>query len=739
MMRRLIALAITAALVGNLPACQEEPEPEDIVLEQARAALAQGRPKQALEKVRALVERTPDDARLQRIYGEALIATGQASLAVWPLTRAMRDPEQVVAAGILLASAQLQGGSEFDAIETATRVIERAPDNHRAYILRSRAHLALNAEEQALADLDRAIELGLQDDTVDFIRIWSLIGLGKIEEAEALLETVNEQAQAEADLNPRRAAEVCAARAQFAAEAGNADVAAERFEECLDGPGIRNPSLVSRAIRFHDSQGHYGQGTDVVRRRFEDDESNLSARVSYTERLAAMGRLDEAEQLLLDATEKQPSAWSALVDFYVASEDFERALGALDKAIEANPRSPDAWFLSRADFLIVLGRVDEAETALAQIKLEPHRAVIEGRLLLARNQPEAAAKRFEEGLVLWPDHADLRYLTANAYERLGQWTRAASHFREAARQEPPHFLSSLAIADIMQGLGDREGRFFVLLRLADGNPQNLEVLEELLDLSRELGQEEQARSLFTRLSRTQGAQGRAVANVARAARTNEGLEHGLEMIDSAGVDLAHPVLFEALALRTKYLVELNRSAEAITQLDGLLSTDLQDPHAAEILSLRGGLAFDDGRLESADADFERALQLAPAHLEAAIGRARTVAALGNDDAARALYLSAVEIEGGIQNHDGPASVAHAHFERDAGDREASKRILRGLLIDRPRNGEAALLLAQILREEEPGGAYSAELLDVARRALLFEQSPEAAELRVLFPDEPKRK
>ncbi len=736
---RALPIVAAAILIANLAACQQEVESESAILTQARTASRQGDFEEALGLMRGLVAANPDDGRIQRFYGEALIAAGQPSLSVWPLSRAMKDPEQAVAAGILLAGAQLKAGSGEDAIGTATRVIALAPDDHRAYLLRARAYLSQNLEEETIADLDRALERGLEDDTVEFVRLYALFGLGKIDEGEKLLFELHETAVAEIHSNPKRAAEMCGMTAQFAYESGDLTLATERFDACLDGDGLRNAMLVVRAMRFYDERGLFEEGTEIARRRFESNDRELGARVAYAERLAGSEAYDDAEALLLEATETQASAWLALVDYYMDREDFRKALDAIERSIAANPDPPDSWFLSRADFLIILGEFEEAEKSLEDIELEVHRALIEGRLLLARRKLRPAAQRLEEALVLWPDNPDLRYLTANAYEHLGDWSQAASHLREAARVTPPHYLSSRALADIMKGLGDREGRLFVLMRLADANPGDAEVLEELLEVARETGAKDLVNTAFTRLSRIPGEQGRAVANVARATFEREGAAQALDAIDTAGVDLSLPAFFASLTARCDYLVQLDRRGEAIAQLDDILSAPVAHAHAGALHALRGQLHLGAGSVDAAAQDFESARTLDPKSLEATLGLAALAEARGELDRAASLFEEAILIELDKKRHDSGASIAHARFELRVGTVTAAKDRLRAVLDVQPRNGEAALLLAQLLRKESSDTAPSAELLDTARRALLFEQGPGAAELTVLFPKESSEK
>lgn len=736
MRTRLTLLTAVGLLISNLSACQVEVEPESVVLDQARAKIDQGNFVEALDLMRGLVERNPEDSRIQRIYGEALLATGQPSLAVWPLSRAMKDPDQAVSAGLLLVRAQLQGGTGQDAIGTATRVIELDPDSPGAYLLRARAYLEESLEEESLADLDRAVEHGLSGNEIELLRLYALLGLDRIEESEALLTQLYEKAVSQTDSNPQHASEMCGATAQFAYESENLELAEERFEGCLAGEGLRSPNLVERAMRFFDETGRYARGTEIARRRFEANDRNLLARVSYAQRLVGNREFAAAEALLLEATNTQPAAWSALVDYYTDREEFRKALDALEEALAANPYAPDTWQLSRADLLIILGELDRAERSLENVELEVHRAVIEGRLLLARGQLEPAAKRFEQAIVLWPTNPDLRYLTANAYERMGDWTSAANHLREAARMEPPHYLSSRALADIMRGIGDREGRAFVLMRLSEANPGDAEVLEELLDVARESGSEALAKKSLSRLMRIPGQQGRAIANVARVTAQSKGVSAAIESIDAAGVDLSLPPFFDALEARCEYLAQIERRDEAIAQLDAILSGPEQRAHASPLHALRGQLHLGAGSLEAAQSDFEQARAIDPRSLEAATGLAAVAEARGELDQARSLFEEAIAIEQSLLRPSADIAIEYARFDVRNERAKAAADRLRQLRDSQPRNGEAALLLAQILRNQSGDASPSKELLDAARAALLFEQGPGARELTTLFPKSP---
>jgi tetratricopeptide (TPR) repeat protein len=583
--------------------------------------------------MRGLVDANPDDARLQMLYGEALIASGQPSLAVWPLARAMRSPEHLVHSGLLLARAQRDTGSGIDAIQTATRVLEVDPDNEEAILLRAQAHLGESLEDRALEDLDLAEKLGSDKAMLDLLRLDALLGLGREEDAEKLLAELTVEAEAMREDEPDKAARLCAATATFTYERGRIEEAKKRFDECLEGDGFLHWTLVQAATDFFDKHGELERTTELLKRRFDHDPTILEARVMYADRLQRVGRLDEAEALLLEATDEQKAAWMALADLYAIAGDVRKALGALDKAIEASPKPPEDWLFSRADFLLALGEVDQAEKAVEAIEIPAHRALLKARIAMARGRLEEAIREFEEGIRLWPDNPDARYLAARVYERKGDWKQAAAHYREAARMEPPHYASSLALAELQRALGDMEGVSFLLLRLGDKHPNDAKVIEKLIEHAGDTGNAELGLRMMTHLSRLRGQAPHAVALAAERMELAEGPEAALAAIDKTGLDVLEPANVEALEARCRLLIALDREADASQAIERALE---KAPDSARLLVLRAFVHREAGRIEPARADLEQARRIDPEHLPAVLELASLEAAEGNPDVARTL-------------------------------------------------------------------------------------------------------
>jgi len=719
-----------ATILGSvlLIACQESATPDtDAVLEEARALISEQKYAEGLQTMRGLLEANPDDSRLQMLYGEALMASGQPSLAVWPLARAMRDPGQLVHAGLLLARAQRDTGSGIDAIRTATRVLEVEPENEEALLLRAQAHLGESLEERALEDLDRAEKLGSDKANLDLLRLDALLGLGREKDAETLLGELTKQAEEMRDDDPAQAARLCAATATFTFERGDIAGAKKRFDECLEGEGVLHWVLVQAAIDFFDKHGEFERSTEILKRRFEHDREWLEPRVLYADRLQKMGRFDDAEALLLEAVKTQEAAWMALADLYAIAGDVRKSLGALDKAIAASPKPREDWLFARADFLLALGEVDQAEKALAAIEIPAHRALLKARIAASRNDVDEAIREFEEGIRLWPDNADARYLAGRAYERKGDWKQAGAHYREAARMDPPHYASSLALADLQRALGDMDGVAFLLMRLADKHPNDARVIEKLIELAGDTGNADLGMKSMTHLSRIRGQAGHAVALAAARLEQAEGPEAALSAIDKTGLDLLAPANVEALEARMRALIALDRSDEAIAVIEKALA---KDPKSARLYVLRASVYRERGDLARASSDLEQARSLDADDLPAVLELAGLRASDGKRDDARALYDEAIAIESTQAKPDEPsdwkATVSLARLELEAGETDAARARLRKVLDANPRQGEAAWLLLKSFGLETGGSDLGEmERIDLARRAALFERSPDA--------------
>ncbi|MBW1885467.1 MAG: tetratricopeptide repeat protein [Deltaproteobacteria bacterium] len=703
-------------------------------LDAIRARVEQRDYAAAVELLQPLVEAEPDDAELALLYGRALMGSGQPSLAVWPLSRALDDPDYGVEAGILLTAAQMMVGSTSDAVNSASVVLAVEPENRQAMVLRARALIIEKNEQEAFEQIEALLESAPDDLVALQLRFQALLGLGRIEESVEAVALMREILAKAENLDPRIAAkapqiaaQLCAGAATFAEERGEIETAEQLFEECLaaEDESRHRSVLVRTAAEFFDEQGNVDRATAIWRETFEADPGNLNMRVVLANRLASLGRRAEAESLLREVTTRQPAAWTALADFFLEGEDVRGALEAIEGAIASTPRPKSTWLLSRADYLIILGELARADEALAAIEVPVHRYVIQGRLQLVRNQPEAAAKSLEQAVRLWPDNGSVRFMLGQAAEGMGDFSAAMDQYKEANRYTVPHKEASLALASLLAAYQNWAGAFFALGRLVEARKGDPEVLEAYIDLARRSGQEKPGRKTLIDLSQLPGQAARAIALAITIAGETAGVAGALRVATESELDLTLPASEPALAALVLVLGKTGRHVEALEWAGAAVKARPDFPafvatHAEALL-----LA---GRVDEAMAGFEAAQKLDPKFYRAAIGRARSALAADQIDAAMELFRAAAELES--DSVEPPREIARLRFE--AGQRAEAQAMLREHLKRHPRDGIAARLLAEQLRAQ--GGADAQELRQLTERAALFDPSAASSVLhgRVLF-------
>ena len=146
-------------LCGALVAGTGCPQLSGDPLDEIRGLHARNRYEESLEGLRTLMDEDPTDPEVNYLLGRTLMHTGELSLAIWPLRRAVESPEYAFDAGMLLARATLDSRTPEDAIGAVDIALAVEPDNVEALALRAHANLKAARHADALADVERAVEL----------------------------------------------------------------------------------------------------------------------------------------------------------------------------------------------------------------------------------------------------------------------------------------------------------------------------------------------------------------------------------------------------------------------------------------------------------------------------------------------------------------------------------------------------------------------------------------------------
>jgi tetratricopeptide (TPR) repeat protein len=697
------------ALAVVLAACLACGPSSETRLEEARQLQGRGRFAESLEPLRELLEAHPSDPEANQLYGLALVRTGRSSVAVWPLRQAAEDPERAVEAGYLLAGALAQSLDFEEAIAALDRVLELEPEHVGALSLRATAHLRTHRDEEALLDVERAIQLDPDDAGLLVTRAGVLIQLERLDEAEAALEAAAARLADARDAAPEPRAGLCVAQATFVREREDPERAEELFEACLEEfPATQ--LVVAQAVEFFDAAGRFERSSEILRRALEEAPEQMAFRIALAARLRALRRAEEAEALLLDATETWPSlsSWTALGDHHVALEDYAAARAAFGQAMALQPNPNPILVFGYADMLIHEGKLAEAR-GVAETLDRPYSDLLRGRILLVERDARAALEALEAGIALWPQNPTARALAGEAAEHIGDFDRAISEYRDSIRADASYTSAALRLARLHAGEGRYELALSALAHYTLTHHSDSEGFVLAARLAAAAGHRNLANQALAKLGQLPGQLGHAVAERAAFLRTTAGNAAAAQSIESAELDLTDPANAEALRALVETLAAAGEPDAAITRADAALAAhrdeaDFQEIHA---LALRGA----DRPRGDVRAAYERALELEPDHVRSLMGLARLSAEDGAPETAVALYDRAAAAD----PEDPVPAWSAIELLADPGT-EALEPRLEDLLWRHPRHAQAADRLARLLLAR---GGEADRALELALRAVRF--------------------
>jgi len=709
------ALALTAG-------CNPQPSVDEI-----RSFQQAGRFAETIEPLRARLEETPDDPELNHLYGVALLQTGQAALAIWPLRKSAQDPGREVDDGLLLMQAILGGGSAEDAVNAGIRLLELAPDRVDVLRLLITARMRARQNEEALADVERLLELAPDDPSALISRLVALLGLDRADEAEQVLAELGEAAkhlEGGYEWEPR----ICGGTATFMKEKGDLEAAESLWNQCVE----RFPTeemIVFGAVEFFNGISKPSRASEILRVAYEKAPTHLPFVDAYANRLGLSGQGEEAERILLAATEdglNDRSAWITLSDYYERRGEFDRAAEAMQNGLALMGDVPPLIAAEYVDLLIRAGRYDEAEALLPNFEGEAMISnMLRGRLLLARGRAAEALEALEEGIRVWPDNSVARWLAARAHEQLGDYDLAVREYAEALRSDPGDRDAFVNLLRLLEMLGREQEALVIVERYWRDRPDDPEGLLQVVRIAGKAGRRRMLDQAVKELQEIPGYRGRLVAELAALQVATGGPAAGIDYIRNAQLDLTHPINGAALQALVEYLIGAGRNDAALRAADAALAAA---PDEALFHELRGKALQAAGRAALAREAFESALSLEADRPSALAGLAALAAERGDIADAIALYDRA---------------DAAGHFERaDQADPERSRyawqaiqlvaasggeaeleRRLEALLVRDGAHAEALALRARQLQTSDPERALS-----LARRAARLRAGPEALDL-----------
>jgi tetratricopeptide (TPR) repeat protein len=724
---RLLVLHVLPAVMASLlvgialAGC----EPSD-PLAAIRAQQGAGDYAGTLEPLRELLAAQPNDPETNYLYGEALIGTGQLSLATWPLRQAMEDPAWRVTAGMRLAHAGLITGDFNEVIETATRLLEDDPENANALLFRAQAQAHWRKDpDAALADATRVLEL--EPDLIEVYEplILALLALERNEEAVEKLEEAGHRL-VELDAPGSRLAWHCSTTAIFAVDSGEVEQARERWGECLE-KYPSDPTVVVNATQFYFGNGEPKRALDALRAAHEAAPEDRSFRTALAQALLQMGQAAEGEALLREATRAEDpriaaNSWGDLAAYRHAMGEHGAAADAFKRAIERTREveepNPQLLFMY-ADALVVSGQLDRARQVADEISVPAQRNLILGRVAQKRGDAARALAAFDEALRVWPDNAVAHYYAALAAESLGDFERALEEYRYSIRVDSSATDVRTRAANLLIAQNQPVLAYQLLFLEVQKSPLGPDgELVSMYLMGRVANPQQLQASLVAMGARDPARLPLALARGAEGAADRAGPGAALTLLQGApGIDYTNPLSMPVLRAIVRFAHAAGKPEIARQFVDAALAAH---PEAGAFHELRGlDLELGGAAPDGMRAAYARALELDPRNAGAAAGLGRLT--LENDPSSALAWFDRAAT---ADPSDPEPKLAAARALRAAGKPEEAARRLDALLDEHPFEAAAAAERVELDLER---GVATAATLERARRAARFGGGVEAYE------------
>lgn len=447
----------------------------------------------------------------------------------------------------------------------------------------------------------------------------------------------------------RRAADLGYAEAEVLPPLAQALVMSGEFEQVIRDFGERNLDDRSAQARIlvavgdaHRALGQVDQAEAAFRNAIDADGGNVSAWVGLGRSKLVTGDLDGAlsdadAALALDSRAGRAHALRA--DVFVLRKEIPEAVAALDTALKSEPRAVNYHF-SLISMLLATNDLDAAEqrlpAMLAVAAGHPSTLYLKAFIDSRRDRLPEARDGVEEALRLVPGHLPSELLAGSIYVRLNDHVRAQSHLERVLARSPGQPLARRLMAASLLATGNQARAREIMEPLLAAGQDDTVTLNLAGQIYLASGDFERASDFFERVSVAdpEDAQARTRLGLARLAGGDA--EGGLAELEAASaLDDAAGQPDVALILAHLRAGELDKAFAAQQELER------KQPDHPQTHNLKGGILMARQDPEGARMAFDRALELDPQFLAAAVNLARLDIAQAKPEVAKQRFESII--------------------------------------------------------------------------------------------------
>ncbi|MBN1558058.1 MAG: tetratricopeptide repeat protein [Lentisphaerae bacterium] len=504
------------------------------------------------------------------------------------------------------------------------------------------------------------------------------------------------------------------------------------------------PAVARAAAGAFQRTGRFADAARLYALLLDADPGDAEAAVGRVSALIGLDDFETARTAVRDALLRHPNNVPLL--FARARIEAERnapddALATYDRILSLDPGNGEARALSAPLLVRAAAQAAPARAvslyrkAFERMDRVPPALRAEYVLALARALRYAQAIEAYERLP--PEQADRPELAAAAalcYRQEQQPERAASLYRRALQARPDDTAAARGLVRLLIERG-REAEALDAARAAlDANPDDPELLFARAELESRLERPAAAVATYSRLLRIEPENDEArrlkaeqLALMARDAPPDAAVEL---LAEAARLSPGDPALRAAYIIA---LVQADRQAEALVEFATYPDAESAPPGLDLAVA---HCYYDAEQYGAADTFYARVLEAEPANRDAALGRIRTAARLGDNDTARTLIDAALA--------DRPYDIdvlfekarLHETAQQYAAALETYDRIL-ALNPDNPKAVQAQQAVFERVASAEaetepPPAAEDAAALAAAEAEAALPAAPEAA----VDPDRP---
>ncbi len=649
--------------------------------------------------------------------GERYFAKGQYAAAAIQFANAIQVDPGYSAAHYQLARTYFRQQYWTKAYEELNRTLDLEPENYPAQLDLTNLLIAAGELKQAQEHISLLSAQRSNDPQVHIasanLRAAQQDFVGATQELEAAIGLDSSRAEPYLDL------------ALVQLRTNQTDAAEANFKKAIElDPKSVNARLALGS--YYQSQQRFDAAQQQFRSAIEADRQNPEPRAALARLYMTEGKKTEAENFLKESKKDFPNnsvGYRMLGDFYFAAADFDNATTEYSELNEEHPKDLQVK-KNYVQLLILKNRLDEArQLNNAVLAAQPNDidALVErSQIQIGDGHPSDAVQTLQSAIKDNPDNGLAYYHLGVAFDRLGNLAQAEGAWQDAVRQRPDlvEAQRALSLAAIRRGnMAELERSASQIINLQPASPDGY----TLRAVS------------YIRRAQLSLAEPDVLKAIEIAPRNSIGY------LQMGNLMLARRNYGEAEHAYRQALDRDNKSADA---LSGLMNTYLAQkqigkaleaarvqiaevPESSAFYDLLGTVLFDHRQsqqdMNSAEASFEKSVQLDKHNADAAIKLCRLQAAKGAINEAIAFCQRAIE------NNPGDATfyVLIGQLYELKQDWDKAKEAYQKALEINPQHPLAANNLAYIMLQTGGNPDLAMPLAETARRGT--PDSPQAAD------------